>query len=109
MALLIFLAELSVAYWALSVAVQYWRLRHIPGPFLAKFTPLWRAYHHWKGVVIKDLLIKLHEKHGPLVRIAPNVVSVGDAASVKIIYTGKGDFHKVRCERSPANSIPTTY
>ncbi len=93
--LAVFLVELSLAYWVAAVFVQYWRLRHVPGPFLAKFTPLWRAYHHWKGVVIKDLLIKLHEEHGPLVRIAPNVVSVGEAASVKTIYGTKNKFLKV--------------
>ncbi|KAH8895911.1 cytochrome P450 [Thozetella sp. PMI_491] len=94
LALGIFLAELSLAYWVLSIFVQYWRLRHIPGPFIAGFTPLWRAYHHFRGFTLKDRLIQLHEQYGPLVRISPNVVSVADGASVKTIYTAKGEFPK---------------
>jgi hypothetical protein len=36
---------------------------------------------------------------GPLVRIAPNEVSVSDPAAVKIIYNIKSGFTKVRCLR----------
>lgn len=71
------------------------RLRHIPGPFLAKFTDLWRVYHQWNGE-IATLFRALHEEYGPLVRIGPNAVSVGNPHDVPTIYTNRGEFIKVR-------------
>lgn len=50
-------------------------LRGIPGPFLAKFTELWRTRRYFSGYWHEDIL-NLHKKYGPVVRIAPNEVSV---------------------------------
>ena len=56
--------------------------RHIPGPFLARFTRLWYFYSVWKGQAEKDN-IRLHRKyakHGqfyaPIVRLGPNMYSI---------------------------------
>lgn len=56
--------------------------RHIPGPFLARFTRLWYFYSVWKGQAEKDN-IRLHRKyakHGqfyaPIVRLGPNMFSI---------------------------------
>lgn len=75
-------------------------LRKIPGPFLASITPLWRlidvrrGHHH-------ETLIKLHHEYGTkLLRIAPNVVSIGDPEAVKMVYGHKSGFTKVRVDRS---------
>ncbi|EKG09784.1 Cytochrome P450 [Macrophomina phaseolina MS6] len=47
-------------------------VRKIPGPFLAKFTNLWRFYDVWKGR--NDLTLNaLHHKYGDNVRLGPNV------------------------------------
>ncbi|KAK7204357.1 putative cytochrome P450 [Myxozyma melibiosi] len=68
-------------------------LYSIPGPFLASVTDLWRlvsvyhAHHH-------ETLVALHKKHGLLVRIAPNVVSIGDPAAIQMIYGIKSNFIK---------------
>ncbi|KAF4453905.1 hypothetical protein F53441_3430 [Fusarium austroafricanum] len=69
-------------------------LSRIPGPSLAKWTKLWRLYDvyngqsHWTA-------IRLHKKYGSLVRIAPNIVSVGDPTAIKTIYGLTGAFTKV--------------
>jgi len=68
-------------------------LRDIPGPTLAAYTPLWRLYDVWKGQS-QWTAIALHKQHGPLVRIAPNIVSVADPNEVSTIYNIKGDFTK---------------
>lgn len=68
----------------------YWRLLHIPGPFVAQFTDLWRLYivstrrAETKG-------IELHAKYGDVVRIGPNCVSICKPDLVQSIYgVGKG-------------------
>lgn len=81
----------------LSYAYDRYRpgLQSIPGPPLAKWSKLWRLYDVYKGQS-HQTAIRLHQKHGPLVRMAPNVVSVGDPQAIKIIYGLTGAFPKVR-------------
>ncbi|RKL31250.1 hypothetical protein BFJ72_g11267 [Fusarium proliferatum] len=58
-----------------------------------KWTRLWRLHDVYKGQS-HQTAIRLHKKHGPLVRIAPNIVSVGDPAAIKTIYGLTGAFTK---------------
>ena len=74
--------------------LRYQRLSSVPGPWLASFTDLWRAYSQ-KYYNITDVLLQLHKKYGSLVRIGPNTVSVSDAHAVSTIYTMHGEFIKV--------------
>ncbi|KXH41590.1 hypothetical protein CSAL01_01092 [Colletotrichum salicis] len=60
-------------------------LSRVPGPFLARFTPLWRVSFVWKGNAHTDYR-KLHNKYGPVVRTAPNVVDISDPAALQTIY-----------------------
>jgi len=85
---------LSAVFSLIVVFRRYWRLRHIPGPFLASVTDLWRAKKQRSGPT-KPWLQALHQQHGSLVRIGPNTISVSDAASMKIVFSSKGDFRKV--------------
>ena len=69
-------------------------LRTIPGPFLAKFTSLWRLYCTRNGVM-NEKILELHQKHGTLVRLSPHWVSISDARMVENIYGMKANFTKV--------------
>ncbi|EXJ54841.1 uncharacterized protein A1O5_12907 [Cladophialophora psammophila CBS 110553] len=60
-------------------------LARIPGPTLAAVTGNWRNYHYFAGTWHKDIL-DLHRRYGRVVRIAPNEVSVVDAAALKQLY-----------------------
>ncbi|KFZ14545.1 hypothetical protein V501_03179 [Pseudogymnoascus sp. VKM F-4519 (FW-2642)] len=82
-------------------------LRDIPGPFLARYTRLWKLREIYKGA-FQETNIELHRKHGdysflkldssgqcklladrdpgPIVRIAPNEYSIDDPDAVKVIY-----------------------
>jgi hypothetical protein len=86
-----------VVLYALSVLYGRYRpaLAGIPGPTLAKWTKLWRLYDVYKGQS-HQTAISLHQRHGPLVRIAPNVISVGDPQEIKTIYGLTGGYTKVR-------------
>ncbi|CVL12361.1 related to pisatin demethylase cytochrome P450 [Fusarium proliferatum] len=80
---------------ALSYVYNRYRpgLSRIPGPSFAKWTRLWRLHDVYKGQS-HQTAIRLHKKHGPLVRIAPNIISVGDPAAIKTIYGLTGAFTK---------------
>ncbi|KAF3396481.1 Pisatin demethylase [Penicillium rolfsii] len=68
-------------------------LRDIPGPFWTRFTSLWyfnRVYH---GQFEQDN-IKLHQKYGPVVRVAPNQYSISDISAIKTVYGAGSQFPK---------------
>lgn len=73
-------------------------LRHYPGPFLAKFTNLWRIYHI-RQANFHHVMTRLHRQYGPVVRIAPNVLDVDDPAMIKTVFNTKGDWKKVCLSR----------
>lgn len=89
---------LAAAAVVLLVVLQlgrtWWRLRHIPGPFLAKFTNFQRVY--WVKTKRAHLILQeAHEKYGDLVRIGPNTVSIHDPGLIPTIYTARTGFPKV--------------
>lgn len=69
-------------------------LASIPGPTLAAYSKLWRLFSVWRGHAHLDA-IALHKKHGNLVRIAPNHVSVADPKWIPVFYGAKEDYTKV--------------
>ena len=78
------------------VYIRYFTgLSHIPGPFLASISNLWKIRAAWQEAMPQQN-IALHKKHGPLVRIGPDMISVDDPASMAIIYGFKPIYLKVR-------------
>lgn len=69
-------------------------LRHLPGPFLARFTRGWYAYQMYRGGM-PQTLPALHKKYSPIVRIGPNEYSISDPEAVKTIYGHGSTFTKV--------------
>ncbi|KAJ5682645.1 Cytochrome P450 [Penicillium macrosclerotiorum] len=61
------------------------KLSGIPGPFVARFTDYWKIYHMVKGDWA-ETICWWHQRHGPLIRIGPNALSVGDPTEVPQIY-----------------------
>lgn len=70
-------------------------LRHIPGPFLAKFSQTWRNHKYFRGTWHDDTL-DLHRKHGNVVRIAPGEVSFVDEHGLKNLYGHGKQVFKVK-------------
>lgn len=60
-------------------------LAGVPGPRLASITGLWRTYRYARGTWHDDVL-EVHTKYGPVVRIAPNEVSIVDAGVAKRLF-----------------------
>ncbi|KAB5578026.1 cytochrome P450 [Coniochaeta sp. 2T2.1] len=68
-------------------------LRKYPGPFLASFSRLWKVISTASGRTHLQH-IELHRKYGPVVRIAPNEVSIASPEAARnLLSAGKG-FHK---------------
>lgn len=70
-------------------------LKTVPGPFWAKFTEFWRTARYYRGSWHDDI-IKLHEKYGPVVRIAPNEVSIVDKEALLKVYGHATGIRKTR-------------
>ncbi|KAB5566561.1 benzoate 4-monooxygenase cytochrome P450 [Coniochaeta sp. 2T2.1] len=89
---------LAVALLTLCIYRRYFSpISDIPGPFVASLTRLWHVRHILKGDQNLEL-IRLHDKHGHFVRIAPNEVSVSHPDAVKKILAAplrKGGWYKV--------------
>ncbi|KAJ2083393.1 hypothetical protein H4R24_000870 [Coemansia sp. RSA 988] len=52
-------------------------LGHLPGPWYTKITGIVRKYHAWRHCE-HHYYLKLFERYGPIVRIGPNRVGVGE-------------------------------
>ncbi|RHZ65482.1 cytochrome P450 [Aspergillus thermomutatus] len=96
-------AYLVIAVLVLRLITNRFRrgLAGIPGPAIAKWTRLWKLHSVWKGDH-HNTAIDLHRKHGPLVRIGPKHISVGDPNAIPIIYgLNKGftktGFYPIQC------------
>lgn len=71
-------------------SVDNWRqLRRAPGPALASITDFWRAWHQYRGQ-LREKLVQLHEKHGPIVRYGVRSLSISDPSAINVIYGSKG-------------------
>jgi hypothetical protein len=70
-------------------------LNKYPGPLLASLTNWWRLWDVYKRRP-EITHIKLHEKHGDIVRLGPNTLSFSDPQALKSIYGLNKGFIKVR-------------
>lgn len=68
-------------------------LSWVPGPFLSRFSNLYRATLSFKGSWI-DANVAAHKKYGRLVRWGPNMVTVSDPQMVDHIFGHRTDFEK---------------
>jgi hypothetical protein len=60
-------------------------IRDIPGPLLAKFSDAWLAFRAAQGKR-SEHVHELHKKYGPVVRLAPDHVSIADSDALQVVY-----------------------
>ncbi|KAH8788237.1 pisatin demethylase [Diaporthe sp. PMI_573] len=82
-----------VTWYCVSAIFTWWSLRHIPGPFVAKFSYLWlgRTTHSGKQYYVHR---ELHKKYGPLVRIGPNYVITDEPDAIKTVSSARSAYHR---------------
>lgn len=85
----------SVIFLWLSVATltAWYRLRHIPGPWIASISNLWiiKASTSKK---LAEVFEKAGDKYGPLVRIGPNQILTSDADFLRRTSALRGTYNK---------------
>ncbi|KAN0110853.1 pisatin demethylase [Hyaloscypha variabilis] len=84
---------LSLIFGQLLVNRYCQGLNHIPGPWLASTTNLWRFFATL-GRRPEVLHKKLHKDYGDVVRMGPNFVSITDLEAVKKIWSPNSGFFK---------------
>lgn len=82
-----------VAYYLFPYLFTFGALRGIPAPFGAQFSNFWLLSACRRGKRY-ELVDKVHKKLGPVVRIAPNHVSIADASAINAIYGHGNGFLK---------------
>jgi hypothetical protein len=63
---------LLTLYFITTTCIQYWRLRHVPGPLVAAWTNLWLMWHMNSKETFTSVKKRLHESYGPVQRYGPN-------------------------------------
>ena len=101
------LLSLLLSPWAMAAAIPVWfalyyiypylvsygHLSQVPGPFVAKFSNIWvglSAKHGQKYAAVDAA----HRKHGKVVRIGFNHVSIADERALNIVYGHGNGFLK---------------
>lgn len=78
-----------------TLQIAYRRgIRRVPGPWLAKFSILYRVSLVTKGRAVQEYLA-LHRKYGAIVRVGPRHVSINDPTAIQQIYGISSKFRKV--------------
>ncbi|KAL1838075.1 hypothetical protein VTJ49DRAFT_3095 [Mycothermus thermophilus] len=80
--------SISLLLW-LFIAYHTSPLKRYPGPFLARWTNLYRLWHVYKGKYASHVK-KLHEKYGPVVRLGPNMLDIDLPELCRVIYGTDG-------------------
>ncbi|TFK73345.1 cytochrome P450 monooxygenase [Pluteus cervinus] len=60
-------------------------IRLYPGPFVAKFSDAWLGWVARNGHR-SEVVHAMHQKYGPIVRIAPNHVSIAEPDALQVVY-----------------------
>lgn len=68
-------------------------LKDIPGPFWTRFTSLW-YFNQIRNGNFEYENIRLHQKYGSIVRLAPNQYSISDVSAIKTVYGTGSQFAK---------------
>lgn len=91
-AIVLLLLLLRILRWGIY-QLYFHPLSKYPGPFPAKFTNLYSAYHAWRGDIHEDMW-RCHEKYGEHVRYAPNRVMFCSPDAAKDIYGNRNNVIK---------------
>ncbi len=68
-------------------------LRRYPGPWLASVSRLWKVLSTASGQTHWDH-VALHQKYGPVVRIAPDEVSISSPEAARLVLSAGKHFYK---------------
>ncbi|KPM45230.1 Benzoate 4-monooxygenase [Neonectria ditissima] len=89
----LFLPTWAVLYWIVPYFTTYRHLKHIPGPFVGKFSNTWLALGARKGQKFA-WVDSAHRKYGKVVRVGFNHVSIATPEGLRTVYAHGNGFLK---------------
>lgn len=112
---LIFSFAITISIYTFTAALALLRsdLRGLPGPAFASISNLPRLLTAWSWQT-HETHIALHRRHGKLVRIGPNCVSVADPSAIQTIYGinkgyVKSDFYPTLQNFANGKAVPNMF
>ncbi|KAJ1721171.1 hypothetical protein LPJ53_004272 [Coemansia erecta] len=103
------LAALTAVLLGFKLLYERWitPLSHVPGRFLHSVSSIPMRYNMIRGS-LPQFLLSLHQQYGPIVRIAPQRVSIADPAMLKHVL-GSHTFAKTPSYDMPSSLEPNTF
>jgi len=89
----LFLVLIALLYILIIYPIFLCNVRHVPGPYISKVTGLWITYQGYRNNT-NQCIHRLHEIYGPVVRVAPYVVSFNSIEAIPAIYGVRSNFPK---------------
>ncbi|KAK7426702.1 hypothetical protein QQZ08_006880 [Neonectria magnoliae] len=83
----------AVLYWIVPHFTTYRHLKHIPGPFVSKFSNIWLALGARRGQKFA-WVDSAHRKYGKVVRVGFNHVSIATPEGLRTVYAHGNGFLK---------------
>lgn len=83
----------TVSYWLVSVALQWYRLCHVPGPLLNALTSL-HSFWWMKKADFNTFVLDLRKSYGPIVRLTPTGVQIDDPDEVRRINGARSVYNR---------------
>lgn len=85
-------ATIFILRWFFLTFRAWYRLSHVPGPFLASLSSLWIVRYVIKGGIAPALLGL--QKHGRLVRVGPNYLLTDDPETLRQISAARSEYNR---------------
>lgn len=82
----------AVVWWSVSTFRNWYRLSHVPGPFLASISSLWMVKNAFKGGVAPAVLNL--QQFGRLVRVGPNYLLTDDPETLRQIASARSEYYR---------------
>ncbi|KAI1434303.1 cytochrome p450 benzoate 4-monooxygenase [Xylaria sp. CBS 124048] len=106
--LISFLPVWAFCYWVLPYFTTYRHLRHIPGPFIGKFSNLWLALGARNGKKYA-WVHEAHRRYGKVVRVGFNHVSIATAEGLRTVYAHGNGFLKDTFYEAFVSGVPGVF
>ncbi|KAI1426507.1 cytochrome P450 [Xylaria sp. FL1777] len=84
-------AGVILLWYTISSVLAWYRLRHIPGPFVASFSYVWGFLAAYSGRI--NLIMEAEQKkHGSVLRISPDAIAIFDPETLIRINSARSPY-----------------
>ncbi|KAI0121004.1 cytochrome p450 benzoate 4-monooxygenase [Xylariales sp. AK1849] len=98
----------AVSYWVVPYFTTYRNLKHLPGPFVGKFSNFWLALGARQGQKYA-WVDAAHRKYGKVVRVGFNHVSIATPEGLHTVYAHGNGFLKDHFYEAFISGVPGVF